>query len=318
MSELTDELVGQYERLTVDAGFVRLPDRLLVSMEGADRHRFLHSFCTADILALKSGHATEAFVLNEKGKVLSHLHVLATDEALLLSAATRTAPALIQHLDKYLIREDVQLRDVSEKVAQWFVCGPQAEPRLFDSASCMPGAGQVVQRSVAGVALTIASLEIAGPGYWIAFDTAQQAILADWLRTRQIDECVLEALQRVRVDWGTPWFGTDILDSNLPQEILRDSQAISFNKGCYLGQETVARIDALGHVNQKLVKVIVQSQAGPVEGTELLSVDKSVGRLTSVSRIPAAEGWVALAMVRSKHAQPGTELQLAGGVATVL
>jgi folate-binding protein YgfZ len=98
----------------------------------------------------------------------------------------------------------------------------------------------------------------------------------------------------------------DFDGSNLPQEVGRDAQAISFRKGCYLGQETVARIDALGHVNKRLCTVRLVAEAGA--GDELFVGDKSVGRVTSASYSPQLDTWLALAMVRRGHNEPGARL----------
>ena len=106
----------------------------------------------------------------------------------------------------------------------------------------------------------------------------------------------METLDMLRVEQRTPWFGRDIDDSNLPQEILRDDVAISFTKGCYLGQETVARIDAIGKVNR--VIVCLKLSAFEEVGTELVVKEKVQGKLTSVAWSPAADSFCALAIVR--------------------
>jgi folate-binding protein YgfZ len=117
----------------------------------------------------------------------------------------------------------------------------------------------------------------------------------------------------MRLETGTPLYGVDFDDDNLPQEVGRNEQAISFTKGCYLGQETVARIDALGHVNQQLVGVRFDGEAIPTVGTELTSGGAVAGRVTSATYSPLLEAPLAIAMVRHKFLPTGTRLDSANG-----
>ena len=125
-----------------------------------------------------------------------------------------------------------------------------------------------------------------------------------------VAKCSEKVLDWVRIENQTPWFGQDMDERNLPQELNRDNKAISFEKGCYLGQETVARIDAIGHVNQLLVGLqVFWREALPLPGTELTADDKVVGRITSVAADVVPLAWV---IVRRAKAKSGVELEFAG------
>src|SRR5690606_20586101 len=113
-----------------------------------------------------------------------------------------------------------------------------------------------------------------------------------------IMRCDAEVIEVMRIENGAPLYGVDITPENLPQEVARDAEAIHFKKGCYLGQETVARIDALGHVNKLLVQVKFPADAQVSPGDELLVGEKKAGRVTSVCDSPAVNGQLALAYVR--------------------
>jgi folate-binding protein YgfZ len=118
----------------------------------------------------------------------------------------------------------------------------------------------------------------------------------------------------LRIEAGTPVFGKDITEKNLPQEIGRDARAINFVKGCYLGQETVARLDALGHVNQILRGLVFEPGSDcPPSGATLEDGDKRVGVVTSSAFSPARNASVALGMVRTSHAEPGTKVTIRVG-----
>ncbi len=127
---------------------------------------------------------------------------------------------------------------------------------------------------------------------------------------RLADDAVIESL---RLEAGTPLYGVDISVENLPQEIARDTQAINFKKGCYLGQETVARIDALGHVNKLLLLVKFPASAAIPVGTELLAGDKVVGRVTSAAWSPQHQAMLALGYVRRELAKRGTRVESSAG-----
>ena len=129
--------------------------------------------------------------------------------------------------------------------------------------------------------------------------------------------CVAAGLDAVRIEAGFPLFGSDITDDNLPQEIGRNKQAICFTKGCYLGQETVARIDALGHVNRLLTRVKFASAEVPSPGTELFASDKAVGKVTSACWSPLNGSPLAFALIRRAQSAPGTKLTSSRGHAEV-
>jgi folate-binding protein YgfZ len=116
-----------------------------------------------------------------------------------------------------------------------------------------------------------------------------------------------------RLEAGFPWYGQDISEENLAPEVGRDPQAISYVKGCYLGQETIARIDALGHVNRMLVGVGFETADAPSPGTELFCDGKGVGRVTSAAFSPKLQAALALAYVRRGHHEPGSQLSSAIG-----
>ena len=130
--------------------------------------------------------------------------------------------------------------------------------------------------------------------------------------------CGHDAVEMARLEAGTPLFGQDITDKNLPQELARNAFAISFTKGCYLGQETVARIDALGHVNQTLCGLRFPAPHIPPPGTELTADGKVVAHVTSAAFSPRLGSPVALGFVRRGHDAPGTKLRSSLGEASVV
>ena len=252
-----------------EAGFVRLSDFAVVELTGEDRVKFLNSFCTNDITKLAAGDQTEAFILNGKGKSLCFANVLACEDRLLLVFnLAGTAPELIAHLDKYLIREDVELSDRSSELGVWFIAGDQAAAKLPE---------------VKADDTVLSAAEVAGDGWLLVGPVSDSDSIEASLFSKQIQACSEEALLVRRVESVTPWNGVDVTVDNLPQELDRDEKSISFNKGCYLGQETVARLDALGRVNWLLRGFVGPrcedcQPSPPPEGYEVRSKWQSSGK----------------------------------------
>ena len=145
-------------------------------------------------------------------------------------------------------------------------------------------------------------------------------VLCVWAYVSQvrIDELGASHGEQVRIEAGMPLYGRDISQKNLPQEVGRNAQAISFSKGCYLGQETVARIASLGHVNRSLVGVRFTGSDIPPAGTQLTADGKPVGHVTSSAFSPRLECPLALAYLRTGHHLPGTRLTCSGDQAEVV
>lgn len=311
------------QRLT---GFSPLSERTFFYLTGSDRHRFLHSFCTANIKELTSGQVTEAFLLDGKGKTLWFGLVMALNDRLLMIGNGNFGPQLLSHLDKYIIREDVHLHDLSASTRQFFILGndvdvslkpilesllinfhgdktERSDQPIEDSPVECPGMNCVCEWLDSQ--LIVANAEIAGPGFLLVVAESLAEPVGHAL-SAAFDQVATAELERLRIEHITPWYGTDLNESNLPQELNRDDKAISFTKGCYLGQETVARIDALGHVNQMLVRLKITNQALAEVGKELFHEGKLVGKITSVAACDSH--WIALGLVKRQLAISGTRL----------
>ena len=136
----------------------------------------------------------------------------------------------------------------------------------------------------------------------------------DWCHSEMVVRSAWE-FSRIQAFW--PWYGIDLDDRHLPQEVNRDSSAISFNKGCYLGQETIARLDMLGKVQKKLVKLFVDSNDCPKAQAAVQSDDKDVGTICSSALDSTTNRYVALAYVKRSHFTSGQVLSVDGNPATV-
>lgn len=315
------EQARQYAALTGGAGYTELPGRTLLEVSGRDAAPFLHSFTTSDIKKLPVGHGCEAFVTSPQGKTLGHVLIFRGEKSLLVSTTAGQATPLIGHLGRYVISEDVEFRDLTSERVTLLLAGPHAAEILakfgVESVPAELLAWQSI--SLGGIPLTIARVEyVTSPSFLLFVPASEATALGARLQSAGAIACSEAVVDAARIEAGVPLFGRDISDDNLPQEIARDAKAISFTKGCYLGQETIARIDALGHVNRLLVGVRFAGNDIPVTGTSLSFDDKEVGRVTSAAWSPKLNAPLAFAVVRRAQAKPGTRLTSPAGAATVV
>lgn len=273
---MAEAWIGQYEALVTAGGVVTLKDWSQVVLTGNDRVKFLQNMCTNDIRPLEPGRSCEAFCTDVKGKILSHVLVVPQEDRLVLLTVPGQGERLIKHLDRYIIREDVQLTDASDAFDWHLALGPGARAQLELSS-------------------TPVKCDALWPEAWLVTTARSESSLLAGLTAVDTSSPAWAAL---RTESFLPLYGVDFDDSHLPQEINRDAQAISFTKGCYLGQETVARIDALGHVNKKLVLVSFAGEQVPSVGTPLSDGGQNVGTVTTAAWSPRFRAPLAIAMVR--------------------
>ena len=349
---------AEYAALTSGAGLVDLNDSTLVEISGDDRAAFLHNLCTNEIRKLPAGAGCEAFLLNVQGKILFYVLVFSGSDSLVLQTSPGHGERLVAHLDRYLIREKVTLADRSAESAELLLAGQTAAELLGKlgaselptarlqsvkarlQAPNIPGATDVspvpinsgatgvppvpINSGATGVSpvpfdVWLRRVDITGgPGFLIDCQRIDRERLRLLLIQTGAVSCSQQTFDAKRIEAGFPVYGRDITDKNLPQEVDRDALAISFVKGCYLGQETVARIDALGHVNRVLRGVRFSGPQAPAADTELRSGSQVVGQVTSSTFSPRLGSPLALAYLRRGHEQPGAKLESDFGFAEVI
>jgi len=274
----------------------------VMRIAGADRVKFVHNYCTADIKKLPVDEYREAFFLNHKGKTVCHGFVIAREVDLLLVSTTKFPDALLSGLDRYLISSDVQLSDVTPLWTTSFVFGSGSEEALAACDLQVPQGNRVFNP---GFRLVLQA-ELAGPGFLLLDPAEGDSQLAETLIEQGAVNVSEADLHQQRVLQQTPWCDVEITEQCLPQELRRDAKAISFTKG----QETVARLDALGHVNRYLVGFDVLEGSVAV-GDTLKNEGKKVGLVTSLAEDPDGNT-IGLGFLRVEFTSPGNEVQLEG------
>lgn len=311
----------EYQALTTGAGFVDFRGRTLIELTGADAASFLQGFCTNEVKRLNPGQGCEAFITSVQGKVLGHVIISREEERIVLETVAGAAERLMPHLDRYIIREQVVLADRSQEWGELLLGGAASVSLLKKLFQAPPPQTTWASASVSldGRSIVVQRVDpiLAGPSFLLRAPTADLGAIEQALLAAGAVRCCEATFDTVRIEAGWPLYGRDITDQNLPQEVDRDSQAISFTKGCYLGQETVARIDALGHVNRKLRSLKFAPNSAPMAGLQLLDGDKSAGEITSATLSPKFSAPLALGYVRRGHNESGTRLTSAQGQAIV-
>ncbi len=294
-------------------------DRSRIDVSGPDRAKFLHNLTTNEVKRLPAGRGCEAFVTSPQGKTIGYVAILVAEGRIVVRSDPGGMVLALPHLQKYGVFDDVGIEDRSESTFELHVLGDGVDDLIRRAGGTPPDAPdlahvacelggrpvRLIRESPAGVAgITIIGERADADSVASALSSAAEGVGLAGLGPAEF-----EAL---RIEAGTPAFGSDATEKNLPQEFARDDRAISFVKGCYLGQETVARIDALGHVNQFLKGLTFEPGSPcPAPGTLLESDGKRAGTITSAADSPWRGHPVALAMVRATSARPGTLLSLA-------
>ena len=308
-----DDPTAEYRALRDGAALVDLGFRTIVRATGDDRVAFLQGMLTNDVAALAPGGGCAALLLTIQGRVTADVRLLATEDALLLDVDGRARDAFVAALEQLLVADDVELRDPDPPVALIGVEGPAAE-RLA-GVSLAPYAHATVRIADVPVRVQRAS-DVHGPGVVVHAPATGAVAVWEALRAAGARPCGMEALEGRRVEVGVPRIGVDMDGSTLVLEVPVDD-AISISKGCYLGQEVVARGTARGHVNRRLTGLRLEGPEPP-HGATLVRDGKDVGHLTSVARAFGAGGLAALGFVRREHWAPGTELAVRHGHAVTI
>ena len=317
---------GGYASLRRSLAWGDLGRRSVLTARGPDAVRFIDNFTTAAVSPLAAGTGTEGFFADARGWVLALTNILRIEDGVWIDAPTGLAGGLREHLDRYHIRERLELKDESDSFGHIVIAGPQADAWLAARSSVRPPEALLQHgRGLLGeVPVAIVRIDWYGPvGFLLQVAAADRERLMAWLDSQGLPRAVPTAWETARIEAGIPE-PVDLLEKTLPQELGRDQRAISFTKGCYLGQETVARIDALGHVNRRFVAVAIDDdghQDRPRgESAEMVvrCGDEIVGRLTSVCFSPLLGRRVGLGLLQAKAVDAARPLEVGGAAARLV
>src|SRR5580658_10352547 len=306
----------------------------IVELIGPDRVRYLNAIVSNDVKTLGEGMGTLALLLNPQGHILAELEIYALQDRLLVLSHAAARERTVATLDKFIIMDDVTLRDVTDQFGSLGIEGPRAGTVIAEACGlALEGFSEhaIAAVEIDGVACDLIRHSHFGlSGAKIIAPRAHLGLLWRNLHASVIAQhgaaIGMRAVNSLRLEAGIPWFPDDFNDTVIPHEAALEATHISFSKGCYTGQEIVERVRSRGQVNRRRVQLkfsaadppapLTRLYAANVEGTTAES--KEVGIVTSSGFLPAAGASIGMAYVRREHYAPGTILDLTGGTAEVL
>jgi folate-binding protein YgfZ len=296
--------LAEYQLARQRAAFFDCSHHGKIEVSGKDARTFLHNLCTNDLKNLPQGGACEAFFATNKAKAIACVSIYhrpaESSERFWIDAGPGLGPKLAQHLDRYLISEQVEIADRTAEFAQLHLAGPDAE-----------GLVSKVRERLLDVTVLRPHDPLGLPGFDLLVARAKAAELWQLLLSLQVQPAGLDAYELLRVEAGTPIYGKDIDEERFVVEVNRIPQTISYTKGCYLGQEPIVMARDRGHVNRKLLGIKIGGGGAVPHGAKLLHAETEAGQVTS-SVVSPRFGPIALAYIRRGHDSPGTKLQVEG------
>ncbi len=303
-----------YEALWNSAAWLDLELRGRIEVRGEDRLRFLHAMASNAVESLEPGQGTRAFFLDLRGHILADCRIHVAEDHLLVDTEPETCGPLIEHLEKFIIMDDVTLEDRGQALACLAIEGPKAETFAASIAGDLPE--QPGSHRLSEGVWIVRDSATGQPGFRFLFEAARKTERAKRLAALGLPEASADDQLAVRVENQVARHGADFFDSTLPQESQR-LEAVSFTKGCYLGQEIVERVRSRGQVRRLLVGVEIETADPPETGADVLFEGKKAGELTSPVFSPRLGKTLGFALLKREAAEAGTGLEVAGWAARV-
>ncbi len=293
------------------ARLTALPSRGVISVRGDDRQRWLDGMLTCNVKKLAPGGGAHGLLLTPQGRIVGELHVLHRGDVLWLETEASAIAGAIARLEKFVIADDVALEDVSAAWARLALEGDGAAATFERLAGAAPAAPHgVASATLAGVELVVARFGFTHTDALQLFvPRAGEAAVRAALEAAGAEAASAEAFELRRVEAGTPWLGRELDESVLPAEAGLDGVAVSLDKGCYTGQEVVARMRSRGRLSHRLVGLRFAGDALPAPRSALLGERGEVGNVTSAVRSPRF-GAIGLGFVQAAVAEPGAVLRV--------
>lgn len=294
-------MTSGYGALHQRAARLDLSARGKIQVTGDDRARLLHAMTTNDVEHLRPGQGCYAFFLNAQGRILGDVNILCFEDHLLLDTEPETRQKLFEHLDRYIIADDVVIEDRTGQIGTISVEGPAAEEILAQAGAPIP---ETPYSWMPWGDAVVARIDSTGAGGFFIFGSAPEAIAA-------IPQATAEDARTVRIENGRPRYGEEISDRFLVQET-GQMHGVHFHKGCYLGQEIVERVRSRAQIHRLLRRIEIDTADPPAAGTK-----NDQAEIVSAVFSPALQKTVALGYVRMPFSEPGSELSVAGAAARV-
>jgi folate-binding protein YgfZ len=281
------------------------PDLGTIEATGSEVRSWLNGLVTCDLVPRKIGEGAFGLCVGKTGKIIAELYIaLLAEERFLIGARKATIATLLEHFDRHLVMEDVALADVSNETSWMFLHGA---PAITYAGAVAEAGGRLVLLDFTGTGSCAVITPLAAVSAVRAAIDARGGDSVLWVTD--------DDWHAFRVERGIAWFGHDFDESSYAQEAALERFGVSFQKGCYLGQEAVFMLQVRGHVKKRLVQLAIDGAAEVAKGAAItLPEGASIGAITSVGA--TVEGRrLALGHVKYKHAKPGETFQVGGAAA---
>jgi folate-binding protein YgfZ len=283
-----------YHALRESAAWFDLSTRGRIRATGEDRKRLLHALTTNHVQQLEPGQGLYAFFLNAQGRVLADAVIFCAGDHLFISTEPETRQKVYEHINHFIIADDVTLEDATESSCEFAFEGPQAAERLASLGAPLPDTeyGWTPWNDV----IVLRTTSTGQPGFRLIAPIGKSDELRALLASVAPEASAGDVLA-VRLEHGRPRYGDDITERYIAHET-GQLHALHFQKGCYLGQEIVERVRSRGLVNRQLTPLSISGTAIPARGDKILDGVKEVGEVTSAAWSPAGNSVRALAYLR--------------------
>ena len=295
------------------------------ALTGPDRVRYLNAIVTNNIQALPHNRGVLSLLLNSQGRILAELEVYALPDKVLLLSHASVRQRTNQTLDKFIIMDDVQLADLTDQMGSIALEGPRT-PSIVQQA-CGVVFENLAEFSIHDTSVIHTPCHLLRRSHFgfpgAEFITRRDRLASLWktfqtaIRAHGGEPIGMSALNALRLEAGIPWFPDDFNDTVIPHEAALETTHISFSKGCYTGQEIVERVRSRGHVNRLRVGLKFSAPDPPPHGTRLLAGASEIGEVTSSAFSPTFATAIGMGYVRREQSQPGSDVELESGLATV-
>lgn len=317
---------SEYRTARESAALIDTNYHAILTLTGADRVRYLNAMVTNKIAGLPAGMGTIALLLTPQGRIQAELECYALEESFFVLGHKMARERTIEHLDKFIIMDDVTLTDETDRRGSFSIEGPKAiaiakemtgidleAPPEFSHAATNANGMQcrILRRSRTGL-----------PG--VEFIVAREHLATAWhgaidaVKRHGSGPAGYEAVNMLRLEAGIPWYGADFDENQIPHQAALEGTHVSFSKGCYTGQEIVERVRSRGQLQRRRVRLRFPGTETPLTGEPLFAGEAEVGFVTSAAKSPAMGASAGMGYVRREQTEPGSKMTWKHGEAEVV
>jgi folate-binding protein YgfZ len=308
---------NEYEAVRrAGAGLFDLSSRGRVELKGSDAIQFLNGMITNDVAKLENGTWMHAAFPNVQGRLLASARIARIGDTFVLDTEAATAERMYQALERFTLAGDFRVRDLSHESVMLSIQGVGASKVIAEVLGEELDASQVATASIGGAQVMLwRATHTAEDGFDVITAVGDAAAVWNSFTAAGARASGYDALEILRIEAGIARYGVDANDSNVVLEVVDEDAAVSYTKGCYIGQEIIARIHWRGHVAKKLTGLVVESGKPAAHDARIKSRDeeREVGRITSTVYSPELQKQIALGIVRYDHLTAGTEVRIFAG-----